>query len=133
VKEINGIIYEILTSRGGKAMINYNGLNFVSIENTENGEVSSKTFFEYKQEGHIISAIYSGGEIVQGTLIGIVKENGCLEFRYNHVNSRDEIRGGKCVSTPEILPDGRIRLYEKWKWLDAEATEGSSIIEEVVV
>jgi hypothetical protein len=29
------------------------------------------------------------------------------------------------------LPDGRIRLYEKWKWLDAEATEGSSIIEEV--
>ena len=48
------------------------------------------------------------------------------------MNSKNEIRGGKCVSTPEILPDGRIRLYENWKWLDAEATEGSSIIEEVV-
>jgi len=44
----------------------------------------------------------------------------------------NEIRGGKCVSTPEILVDGRIRLYEKWKWLDTEATEGKSIIEEVV-
>jgi hypothetical protein len=132
MNKINGIIDEILAKRGGE-MMNYNGRNFVSVENTENGEVSSKTFFEYKQEGHIISATYSGGEIVQGTLIGIVKENGCLEFRYNHVNSRDEIRGGKCISIPEILPDGRIRMYEKWKWLDAEATEGSSIIEEVVV
>lgn len=62
----------------------------------------------------------------------MVREDSCLEFRYNHVNSKNEIRGGKCVSTPEILPDGRIRLYEIWKWLDAEATEGSSIIEEVV-
>jgi hypothetical protein len=113
-------------------MVNYNGRNFVSIENTENGEVSSQTFFEYKQEGNIISATYGGGDIVQGTLIGIVRNDGCLEFRYNHVNSRSEIRGGKCVSTPKILPDGRIRLYENWQWLDAETTEGSSIIEEVL-
>jgi hypothetical protein len=34
-------------------MINYNGRNFVSIEITENGEVSSQTFFEYKQDRHI--------------------------------------------------------------------------------
>ncbi len=114
-------------------MINYNGRKFVSIENTDNGEVSSKTFFEYKQEGNIISATYSGGHIIQGILIGIVKEDSCLEFRYNHVNSKNEIRGGKCVSTPEILSDGRIRLYENWKWLDTEATEGNSIIEEVVI
>jgi hypothetical protein len=112
-------------------MINYNGRKFVSIENTENGEVSSQTVFEYKQQGKIISATYGGGEIIQGTLIGLLREDGCLEFRYNHVNSKDEIRGGKCVSTPNILPDGRIRLYEKWKWLDTENAEGSSIIEEV--
>lgn len=43
-------------------MINYNGRTFVSIENTANGEVSSQTSFEYKQEGNIISATYSGGE-----------------------------------------------------------------------
>ncbi|MEH7238888.1 n-acetylglutamate synthase [Bacillus sp. JJ1562] len=114
-------------------MVNYNGKRFVTVDNTANGEVSSKTFFEYKQEGNIISATYRGGQIIQGTLIGIVKEDGCLEFRYNHVNSNHEIRGGSCVSSPKILPDGRIRLYENWKWLDAEATEGSSIIEEVFI
>lgn len=114
-------------------MINYNGRKFVSTENTANGEVSSKTVFEYRQEGNIISAIYSGGEITQGTLIGLISENGSLEFRYNHVNLNNEIRGGKCFSTPEILPDGRIRLYEKWQWHDDEETEGSSVIEETIV
>ena len=113
-------------------VINYNGRKFVSIENTDNGEVSSETLFEYKQEGNIISATYSGGEIIKGFLIGIVKEDECLEFRYNHVNIKNEIRGGKCTSTPKILPDGRIRLYENWKWLDDKETEGNSIIEEVV-
>ncbi|MFS0823221.1 n-acetylglutamate synthase [Bacillus sp. 1P02SD] len=114
-------------------MINYNGRRFVPIENTANGEVSSKTIFEYKQERHIISATYSGGEIIKGTLVGVIKEDGCLEFRYNHVNNKNEIRGGKCVSTPKILSDGRIRLYENWEWLDAEVTEGNSIIEEISI
>lgn len=114
-------------------MINYNNRTFVSIDNTANGEVSSKTTFRYKQEGNIISATYSGGEIVKGLLLGIVNENGCLEFRYNHVNTKNEIRGGECVSTPEIMPNGRIRLFEKWKWLDAEKTEGKSIIEEIEI
>ncbi|RTQ91671.1 n-acetylglutamate synthase [Lysinibacillus telephonicus] len=112
--------------------MNYNGRKFISIENTSNGEVSSKTLFEYTQDGNIISASYSGGEILKGTLIGIVREDSSLEFRYNHVNVKNEIRGGKCISTPEILPDGRIKLYENWKWLDTEETEGSSIIEEVI-
>lgn len=112
-------------------MINYNGKKFVSVENTANGEVSSKTFFDYKQDGNIISATYSGGEILKGILIGIVEENGCLTFRYNHVNVRNEIRGGQCYSTPVTLPDGRIRLHERWKWTDTDQSEGESIIEEL--
>jgi hypothetical protein len=113
-------------------VINYDGRTFVSIENTTNGEVSSKTVFDYKQEGKILSATYSGGEIVKGTLIGIVKEDGCLTFRYNHVNVHHDIRGGQCTSVPEILSDGRIRLHESWRWLDRDQSEGESIVEEVI-
>ncbi|UGB33245.1 n-acetylglutamate synthase [Metabacillus sp. B2-18] len=113
-------------------MINYHGRTFVSVNNSANGEVSSNTFFDYKQDGKIISASYQGGEIVKGTLIGIVNEDGSLEFRYNHVNINHELRGGQCKSTPEVLPDGRIRLHEKWKWTDSDQSEGESIIEEVL-
>jgi hypothetical protein len=91
------------------------------------GKFLPRYFFNYKQEGRIISATYSGGEIIQGTLIGLVKEDSSLEFRYNHVNRKNEIRGGTCISTPKILPDGRTMLYEKWQWLDDEETEGTSI------
>jgi hypothetical protein len=119
-------------TKGGFFMINYDGRIFISIENTTNGEVSSKTYFEYKQEGNILSATYSGGEIMKGTLIGIVKEDGSLTFRYNHVNVQHAIRGGQCTSIPEILSDGRIRLHERWKWLDREQSEGESIVEEVI-
>lgn len=110
-------------------MVNYNGKVFVSVQNSSNGEVSSQTTFYYKQEGNIVTASYEGGEILKGTLIGISNEDGSLNFRYNHVNKYDEIRGGACVSQPEILSDGRIRLYEKWRW--AEGSTGESIIEEV--
>ncbi|WP_191561235.1 n-acetylglutamate synthase [Metabacillus idriensis] len=113
-------------------MINYNNRRFVSVENTANGEVSSETFFTYKQEGQILSAVYQGGEIVKGTLIGIVKADGTLEFKYNHVNVKDEIRGGHCFSKPEVLSDGRIRLHENWKWFDRDQTEGESVIDEVL-
>ena len=113
-------------------LINYHNKRFVSIENTSNGEVSIKTFFDYRQEGQIVTATYSGGQIIQGMLIGLVKVDGSLEFRYNHVNRNNELRGGLCRSTPEILPDGRIRLHENWTWMDIERTAGSSIVEEVI-
>ncbi|CAM2845437.1 n-acetylglutamate synthase [Paenibacillus sediminis] len=112
-------------------MINYDHKVFRSVTNTDNGEVSDETIFHYKQEGSIIHAEYKGGNILFGTLVGTVNDQGRLSFRYNHVNTEYELRGGICTSIPEILSDGRIRLHEKWKWLDDENSEGESIIEEI--
>ncbi|WP_422661142.1 n-acetylglutamate synthase [Paenibacillus sp. EC2-1] len=112
-------------------MINYDGRNFVSVENSDNGEVSSKTHFQYKQEGSILTASYSGGDIIKGCMIGLVYEDGTLLFNYSHVNRKNEIRGGTCTSRPKILEDGRVRLYEKWKWTDKDQSEGESIVEEL--
>jgi hypothetical protein len=56
--------------------INYNNKTFVSKENTDNGEVSSQTIFKYYQEGSIVWADYSGGEIVKGHLIAKADEAG---------------------------------------------------------
>ncbi|MCE7794475.1 n-acetylglutamate synthase [Salipaludibacillus sp. CUR1] len=112
-------------------MINYNSRTFVSQSNSENGEVSSSTYFHYRQNKNILTAEYSGGEITEGRLIGIVQKDGSITFRYNHVNTDNELRGGECYSVPEILSDGRVRLHEKWKWLDQEQTEGESIVEEI--
>ncbi len=38
---------------------------------------------------------------------------------------------GKCISTPEVLPDGRIKFHEKWQWLSGDMSSGHSAIEEL--
>ncbi len=111
--------------------INYDNKKFASIENSKTGEVSNETVFQYHQKGNFAWAEYVGGEIVFGNLIAKVLENSTLEMCYQHLNKAGELMTGKCFSTPEILADGRIRIYEKWQWTSGDLSAGESIIEEL--
>jgi len=110
--------------------INYDGREFVPVQNSKSGEVSAKTVFQYHQKGDLVWAEYEGGEIVFGNLIAKVSGNDALEMRYQHVNRQGALMTGICHSTPEILADGRIRLYENWQWTSGDSSRGNSIIEE---
>jgi hypothetical protein len=112
-------------------MIDYNNKTFRSISNSKNGEVSSLTKFHYHQNDKIVSADYSGGDIISGHLIAIADVNGKLEMRYHHVNINNELMTGKCISTPEILKTGKIRLHEMWEWTNGDKSKGESVIEEM--
>jgi hypothetical protein len=103
---------------------------FSSVSNTDNGEVSAATTFWYHQEGDIVWAEYRGGSVVKGFLIAKVLTDGVLDMVYQHLNTDGEFRTGVCRSTPEILPDGRIRLHERWQWTNGDGSEGASVIEE---
>ena len=111
--------------------INYDNKKFASVENSETGEVSSETIFHYRQKDDLVWAEYSGGEIIFGTLIAKVVEDDCLEMRYQHINKNGDLMTGKCLSTPELLPDSRILLHEKWQWTSGDLSKGESIIEEI--
>lgn len=111
-------------------IINYNNRRFRPIQNSANGETSEETVFWYKQEGEMVTAEYSGGEIISGHLIAVVSEKGRLDMRYHQINRKGELMTGVCESTPEILPDGRIRLHERWQWTSGDGSSGESIIEE---
>ncbi|MFK7784738.1 MAG: n-acetylglutamate synthase [Crocinitomicaceae bacterium] len=112
------------------ASINYDNKIFKPISNTENGETSDETLFRYKQEGNVLTSEYSGGKIRKGHLIGLVDEDGNIDMRYHQVNDTGELMTGKCTSTPEILPNGKVRLHERWQWTSGDQSEGKSIIEE---
>ena len=112
-------------------MHNLDGKVFRSVSNTENGEVGAETLFHYRQNADIVTADYSGGRIVAGHLIAKVLADGRLDMRYHHVNDEGELMLGQCISSPERLPDGRLRLHEKWQWLSGDLSSGESAIEEV--
>jgi hypothetical protein len=51
-------------------LVNLNDRKFTPAYNSINGEVSEKTVFHYHQDGNMIWAEYSGGQIIKGTLMG---------------------------------------------------------------
>lgn len=87
--------------------------------------------FEYRQDGNVVWATYRGGGVARGTLVATVGAGGKLDMRYQHVTTDGAIKTGRCQSTPEVLPDGRLRLAEAWTWAEGGTGRGTSTIEEV--
>ena len=52
-------------------------------------------------------------------------------MRYHHLNGEGELKLGRCLSTPERLPDGRLRFKKEWQWLTGDMFSGRSEVEEV--
>lgn len=112
--------------------INYDGRKFRPVTSSATGEAGSKTVFYYHQSGSIVWAEYDGGEIVCGHLIAIADDEGGLDMRYQHVNKSGDLKTGVCLSTPETASDGKIRLYERWRWTSEDLWSGTSILEEFI-
>jgi hypothetical protein len=113
------------------AMPNFDGRRFHVTANAQSGESGERTVFSYRQHGDIVWATYAGGEIRFGLLIGRLSPDGGLEIRYQHLNRSGQFRCGQCVSTLEILSDGRYRLHERWAWTEPPSGSGTSIAEEL--
>jgi hypothetical protein len=111
--------------------IDYNNRVFKTISNSESGEVSIETVFFYFHNLDLVTATYSGGKIAFGQIMAKVLQDDSLDMRYQHVNTSGEIMTGKCLSTPELLPNGKIRLHEKWQWTSGDLSSGESIVEEI--
>lgn len=130
---VNGnakLVYEVMEKHIEipKTDIFYDGKCFIPKMNTENGEVDNQTLFLYHQNENILWADYYGGEIKKGSMVGTVALNGEVDFYYQHINLNNQMRIGKCHSTPQILSDGRIELSEQWQWLNGNKSKGSSIV-----
>ena len=111
--------------------MDYNNKLFRPVENTDNGETTAETVFAYEQSGNILTSEYQGGQIIKGHLIGLVDKNGLIEMRYHQVNLKGELMTGICTSKPEVMPNGKIRLHETWRWTSGDGSSGKSVLEEV--
>lgn len=103
----------------------------MAISNSENGEVPHQMVFHYLQQDNVLNCEYQGGEIVFGQLIGFVNAEGHIDMRYQQINKKGELRTGTCISTPERMPNGKIRLHENWQWTSGTCEKGQSILEEI--
>ena len=112
-----------------KQEISLDDRTLVGVANTEDGEVSGETIFEFEQEGERIYANYSGGDIVDGHLVGTFDGNE-WDIRYTQINTNQETASGHSVGIVKLLDDGRIRVEDEWEW-ESQDGSGESVLEEV--
>lgn len=109
--------------------ISLDGRTLVGVANDEQGEVSGDTRFHFEQEGDRVRARYSGGDVVDGYLIGTM-DGSQWDIRYVQMNEDGETATGHSVGDVELLDDGRVRVEDEWEW-ESKGGTGESVLEEV--
>jgi hypothetical protein len=82
----------------------------------------------YHQQQDLVSAEFTGDNVLAGRLVGIVDEHGVIDAAYCQIMASGEVVAGRCVSTPTVLADGRVELAEQWHRMDG-STGISHIVE----
>ena len=82
----------------------------------------------YHQEGDLVWAEFAGTHLRTGRLVGTRRPDGTIDAAYCQITAAGKPIAGTVVSTPTLLPDGRIRLAEQWR--RADGSTGVSHIEE---
>lgn len=105
---------------------------FVGVVNYDDGDANQDTVFSYDQDGDIVFGRYEGGRIRHGQILGRILNDNRIDLVWQYLNVDGRLVAGTCVSTPEILSDGRYRLHEKWQTTlgPVAGLVGESVIEE---
>ncbi|MFI9812683.1 hypothetical protein [Saccharothrix variisporea] len=86
----------------------------------------------YRQEGDLVWAEVSGGEVLRGSVTGLRDDTGTLHMGYTIVLAGGELVCGRTVNTPEVAADGRVRMREVWQRYHPRPESGTSYLDEVV-
>ena len=108
-----------------------NNKTFRALSNSENGHVSSDTLFNYSQEGNHIWAEYSGGEILRGSLMGIITNDSSFQSNYLHLTCDGRLMTGTCTTKIIQNPEGKLVLDEVWQWTCEDHSTGTSQLVEI--
>lgn len=115
-------------------MINYNNRHFGMLS-TSTG-ASSDVVFHYFQAGDTAWGTYEGmneeAGLLSGAFVALVDAQGVLDLRFAHARTSGLIDTGVSISSPEIQPDGRIRLVEDFYFTSRDNQKGLSMVEEIV-
>jgi hypothetical protein len=115
--------------RSDETMFNLNNLKMNVIQTAPNGVINKDTIFVFSQDGCQVWAEYSGGRVIRGYLVGILKGSQ-LQFRYCQMEEGDVLNGGVSNCKVLISKDGFIQIVEEFQWESKEGT-GVNIIQEI--
>lgn len=111
------------------AKINYNNRRFLMLSSSSGAP--AETIFHYFQQDDVVWGHFEGGVVIYGNFVAKADGEGVLDLRYQYISIDGDICTGTSISTPEFLPDGRIRLQEDYQWTSSDHSRGHSVVEEI--
>jgi hypothetical protein len=109
--------------------INLNNVKMNVIKTAGNGVVNELTIFSFSQDGDLVTAFYSGGQILKGYLVGIMKRNKLI-FSYCQLQADDKMDNGQSECNV-LIENGKIRLEEHFTWNSRNGEKGINIFQEL--
>lgn len=102
-------------------------MRVASVSSTDG--IDASTIFRFRQSGGTVWASYSGGNILQGFLIGAF-DGKALTFDYIQVtrNGRRDKGASRCELI--VSADGLLQLTERFEWASRDGS-GVNILEEI--
>jgi hypothetical protein len=104
---------------------NFNNRKFALIQNSESGQVTSDTIFEYKQQDNLVTADYFGGTVKYGKIIADLKDDE-LNILYQCLTNDNQLKAGKAIAKISLTNQGKIKLSLNWEWLTNGNEKGVS-------
>ena len=109
---------------------NLDGVRMNVVKTASTGVVNAETIFDFQQKGHVVTAVYRGGAVIEGRLVGMV-DGPQLTFRYCQAEKSGALDGGVSECELQRMVDGRIRIVERFQWESRKAA-GENIFEEML-
>jgi hypothetical protein len=99
---------------------------FRVVETSPASAISPETLFEFRECNGTVEAVFSGGVIVSGSLVGR-RISDRVEIAYSQLDGEGGVRTGTSLAHLEARQDGRLRLIEDYTWSDG--TAGWNVLE----
>jgi hypothetical protein len=109
--------------------VSLDGVTMFVSSTADNGVVDAQTRIAFRQRGPKIVGRYEGGRIRRGVLVGAVSGT-IVTFRYLQVEASGEIHGGRSTGEIARMPDGRLRIFERFSWTTRDGS-GTNVFDEV--
>lgn len=110
--------------------MNINGMTmYVSATGTA-GVVNADTLIRFIQRGSRVMGRYSGGAVTRGYLIGHLRDDDKLAFRYVQRDTSGELHAGRSICDLIRLDTGKLRILEHFRWRTKDGA-GTNIFDEL--
>ncbi|MCB0722947.1 MAG: hypothetical protein KDC42_11665 [Ignavibacteriae bacterium] len=109
---------------------NLDGKRMNVVETDPDGVVNSDTIFDFSQDGETVYAVYRGGKIEKGFLIGTLSGNK-LEFAYCQKQTDGKIDQGISVCEVSIGTDSKYIIIEEFEWKSRPGIKGKNVFKEL--